>query len=47
MKDFDIGILFIGELLVNSEYRTLYFSDSDIFMDARKKEKLLGTFKIT
>ena len=46
VNEFDIGILFIGELLVTSEKRTLHFSDSDIFMDGRNKEKRIGKLKI-
>ena len=36
--ELDIGILFIDELLVISD-RTLHFSDSDLFVDGRNKEK--------
>ena len=36
---FNIENLFIGELLLVSENRTLHFSDSGIFMDGRNKEK--------
>ena len=46
VKDFDIGVLFIGELLVTSECRTLHFLDSNIYMDGRKKEKRIGKLKI-
>ena len=35
----DIGNLFIGELLFISENRTLHFSNSDLFVDGRNKEK--------
>ena len=34
-----LKILFIDELLVISESRTLHFSNSGIFMDGRNKEK--------
>ena len=44
--EFDIGNLFIGELFITSGNRTLYFSDSDIFMDGRNKEKRIGKLKI-
>ena len=37
--DLDIEILFIGELLLISEGRTLDFSNSDLFVDGRNKEK--------
>ena len=46
VKEFDIGILFIGELLVTSEYGTLHFSDSDIFVEGRNKENRIGKLKI-
>ena len=46
MREFDFGILFIGELLVTSEYGTLHFLDSDIFVDGRNKEKRIGKLKI-
>ena len=42
----DIGIMFIGELLVTSEYGTLHFLDSGLFMDGRNKEKRIGKLKI-
>ena len=51
-QDFDIvrkltlKNLFIGELLVTSENRTLHFSDSGIFVDGRKKEKGICKLKI-
>ena len=44
--EFDIGNLFIGELLGTSENRTLDFSNSDIFVDRRNKEKRVGKLKI-
>ena len=44
--ELDIGILFIGELLVISENRTLHSSDSDLFMDGRNKERRLSKLKI-
>ena len=37
---FNIEGLFIGELLLISENRTLHFSDSDIFVDGRNKKKV-------
>ena len=42
----DIGNLFIGELFITSESRTLKFSNSDIFMDGRNKEKRASKLKI-
>ena len=36
--DLEVKILFIDELLVISENRTLHFLDSDIFLDGRNKE---------
>ena len=52
-QDFDIRrnltleLLFIGELLVISENRTLHFLDSDIFVDGRRnKENRVGKLKI-
>ena len=44
--ELDIGILFIDELLLISENRTLHFSDSDIFVDGRNKENRAGKLKI-
>ena len=44
--ELDIEILFIGELLLISESRTLDFSNSDLFMDGRNKEKRIGKLKI-
>ena len=44
--ELDIGILFIGELLLISEYRTLHSSDSDLFVDGRNKERRLSKLKI-
>ena len=38
ISELDIEILFIGELLVISESRTLDFSNSDLFVDGRNKE---------
>ena len=38
--------MFIGELLVTSENRTLDFLKSGIFMDGRNKEKRIGKVKI-
>ena len=37
--ELDIEILFIDELLVISENRTLDFLNSNLFMDGRNKEK--------
>ena len=42
----NIENLFIGELFITSENRTLHFSDSEILMDGRNKEKRVGKFKI-
>ena len=47
MREFDFGILFIGELLVTSEYGTLHFLDSDIFVDGRNKENRIENSKLT
>ena len=44
--EFDIGNLFIGELFITSENRTVHFLDSDIFMDVRNKERGIGKLKI-
>ena len=44
--EFDIGNLFIGELFITSGNRTLHFSDSDIFVDGRNKEKRISKLKI-
>ena len=41
-----IGNLFIDELLVISENRTLYFSDSDLFVDGRNKEDKVSKLRI-
>ena len=43
---FDIGNLFIGELFIASESRTLHFLNSGIFVDGRNKEKRIGKLKI-
>ena len=43
---FDIENLFIGELLLISENRTLHSSDSDIFVDGRNKDRKIGKLKI-
>ena len=45
-EEFNIKNLFIGELFVISENRTLHFLNSDIFVDGRNKEKRLGKLKI-
>ena len=37
--ELDIEILFIGELLLISESRTLDFSNSDLFVDGRNKNR--------
>ena len=39
-------ILFIDELLVISEKRTLDFLNSDLFVDGRNKENRIGKLKI-
>ena len=44
--DFELKILFIDELLVISENRTLHFSASDIFVDGRNKENRASKLKI-
>ena len=44
--EFHIENLFIGELLLISKNRTLHFSDSDIFLDGRNKEKRVGKLEI-
>ena len=46
LEEFNIENLFIGELLLISENRTLHFSDSDLFMDGRKKENRAGKLRI-
>ena len=43
---FDIENLFIGELFITSESRTLQFLDSDIFMDGRNKENRVSKLRI-
>ena len=42
----NIEILFIHELLVISESRTLHFSNSGIFVDGRNKENGVSKLKI-
>ena len=44
--EFDIGNLFIGELFLTSESKTLDFSNSGIFEDGRNKEKRISKLKI-
>ena len=44
--ELDIDILFIGELLLISESRTLDFSNSDLFVDGRNKENRVSKLKI-
>ena len=44
--EFDIGNMFIGQLFIISESRTLHFSNSGIFVDGRNKEKRIGKLKI-
>ena len=44
--ELDIEILFIGELLVISESRTLHFSNSDLFVDGRNKENKVSKLRI-
>ena len=46
VREFDIGILFIGELLVTSEYIIFYFLDSDLFVDRRNKEKRIEKLNV-
>ena len=41
-----LKILFIDELLVISENRTLHFSNSDLFVDGRKKENRASKLRI-
>ena len=43
---FNIENLFIGELLLISDNRTLHFLDSDIFMDGRNKENRANKLEI-
>ena len=45
--EFDIGNLFIGELFITSESRTLHFSNSGIFVDGRNKENRASKLKIS
>ena len=42
----NIEILFIDELLLISENRTLHFLNSGIFVDGRNKEKRVGKLEI-
>ena len=44
--DFELKILFIDELLVITESRTLHFFNSDLFVDGRNKENRIGKLKI-
>ena len=44
--ELDIEILFIGELLLISEGRTLDFLNSDLFVDGRNKENRADKLKI-
>ena len=44
--ELDIEILFIGELLLISESRTLDFSNSDLFVDGRNKENRASKLRI-
>ena len=44
--ELDIEILFIDELLVIGEGRTLDFSNSDLFVDGRKKENRASKLRI-
>ena len=44
--ELDIEILFIDELLVISESRTLDFSNSDLFVDGRNKENEVSKLRI-
>ena len=43
--ELDIGILFIDELLVISESRTLHFLNSGLFVDGRNKERRASKLK--
>ena len=43
---FNTENLFIGELLLISESRTLHSSDSDIFVDGRNKERRISKLEI-
>ena len=45
-RKFNIEFLFIGELLVISESRTLHFSNSGVFVDGRNKENRAIKLKI-
>ena len=45
--EFDIGNLFIGELFITSDIRTLHFSNSDIFVDRRNKENRISKLRIS
>ena len=44
--ELDIEILFIGELLLISESRTLDFSNSDLFLDGRNRENRASKLRI-
>ena len=44
--DFELKILFIDELLVISESRTLHFLNSDLFVDGRNKENSVSKLRI-
>ena len=44
--ELDIGNLFIGELFITSESRTLHFFNSDLFVDGRNKENRASKLKI-
>ena len=44
--ELDIGNLFIGELFITSESRTLHFFNSDLFVDGRNKENRVSKLKI-
>ena len=44
--ELDIDFLFIGELLLISESRTLDFSNSDLFVDGKNKENRASKLKI-
>ena len=46
MRKSNTEYLFISELLVTSENRTLHFLDSDIFVDGRNKENRVSKLKI-
>ena len=44
--ELDIGNLFIGELFITSESRTLHFFNIDLFVNGRNKENRVSKLKI-